>query len=70
VDELQTPPAATPEMAAADDADGSPDALRAGDPATRQATPAPTPEIALAELHDDLRHGRSPGAIRAHRAAG
>lgn len=68
VDELQTPPAPTPVIAMADDAEGTPDALRAGDPATRQATPAPTPEIAMAEVDDAMRHGEDPEDIRARRA--
>ncbi|MCC6831938.1 MAG: hypothetical protein IT200_11385 [Thermoleophilia bacterium] len=68
VDELQTPPAPTRGIAAADDADGTPDALRAGDPATRQAPPAPTPRIALAEVEDAMRRGEDPRGIRARRA--
>lgn len=70
VDELQTPPAPTPDIAAADHADGTPDALRAGDPATRQVPPAPTPEIALADVEDAMRRGEDPEDFRARRAQG
>jgi PRC-barrel domain len=67
VDERQTTPAATPEIARADAAASTPEAARA-DIHTRQSAPAPTPEIAAADVADPPRaRGIDPATVRMRR---
>ena len=67
VDERQSTPSPTPEIARADAAEGTPEAIRAGDVAARQTEPAPTPEIAMAEVEDAVRRGDDPRLVRVKR---